>query len=175
MAISLYCSNLSQCLVVHCSYFTSYCSITHSHNTDIYRFLNIYIYMQGLAIYPLRYGCGLACCTIAVRMAGAILSQKGMGYWMFCPTSVCRIIIYNSSSSPLTYAPSYHTYHNLHPPWTHRALLSGVKWPDDVDKQNRERHLSDEEFYGVFNMTKEAFKGLDRYKQTQKKKDHRLW
>ena len=50
-----------------------------------------------------------------------------------------------------------------------------MKWPDDVDKQNRERHLSDEEFYGVFNMTKEAFKGLDRYKQTQKKKDHRLW
>ena len=45
----------------------------------------------------------------------------------------------------------------------------------DIDKQNRERHLSEEEFVGVFKMSKEAFLEVDRFKRDQKKKDNRLW
>lgn len=46
--------------------------------------------------------------------------------------------------------------------------------PDDVDKKNRETYLPDEEFEGLFGMSKDEFAALPGWKKLNKKKEHSL-
>ncbi|KAL2076535.1 hypothetical protein ACEWY4_027868 [Coilia grayii] len=55
---------------------------------------------------------------------------------------------------------------------THRVR---VKLPRDVDRTRLERHLSPEEFYGVFGMTLEQFDRLALWKKNDMKKKARLF
>jgi hypothetical protein len=55
------------------------------------------------------------------------------------------------------------------------ALLDGMAWPSDVDPTKREQHLHPEDFYAIFNMSKEEFKSLPKYKRDRIKKDKRLF
>jgi hypothetical protein len=55
------------------------------------------------------------------------------------------------------------------------ALVSGVAWPSNVDPINREKWLSDDEFYEVFDMTKRDFYDLPRFKRTMLKKEFAMF
>ncbi|XP_065882928.1 actin-binding LIM protein 1-like isoform X2 [Dysidea avara] len=54
-------------------------------------------------------------------------------------------------------------------------LIGKMKLPADVDRTKLERHLSDEEFYQVFNMAKEGFYKLAKWKQISLKKNAYLF
>jgi hypothetical protein len=52
----------------------------------------------------------------------------------------------------------------------HGPPLKGPSPPDDVCKQNREQHLSEEEFVDVFGMYREEYEGMAKWRRIQLKK-----
>lgn len=60
-------------------------------------------------------------------------------------------------------------------PYTYKQLTALKEYlPDDLDYSAKESFLTDEEFQSIFEMDKEAFGKLPKWKQTQKKKDKNL-
>jgi hypothetical protein len=55
------------------------------------------------------------------------------------------------------------------------VLRQGVEWPINVDPANREKFLSDEEFFQVFKMTKEKFRSLASFERIRLKKEKQLF
>jgi hypothetical protein len=49
-------------------------------------------------------------------------------------------------------------------------FLKGPSPPDDVCTQNREQHLSEEEFVDVFGMYREEYEGMAKWRRIQLKK-----
>ena len=47
--------------------------------------------------------------------------------------------------------------------------------PDDVDRERKQYHLSDEEFQSVFGMTKDEFEMKPQAKQNWLRKQHNLF
>ena len=47
--------------------------------------------------------------------------------------------------------------------------------PDDVDRERKQYHLSDEEFQSVFGMTKDEFEKKPQGKQNWLRKQHNLF
>lgn len=60
-------------------------------------------------------------------------------------------------------------------PYTLKQLTCNSEFlPDDIDKGNKETHLSDEEFESVFKMSKSDFEALPKWKRANKKKELKL-
>ena len=55
------------------------------------------------------------------------------------------------------------------------CLRSGVKWPSGVDPAKREQFLSPTDFETIFDMSKEKFEKLDKYKRIRLKKEKDLF
>jgi hypothetical protein len=55
------------------------------------------------------------------------------------------------------------------------ALKAGVAWPLAVDPTKREDFLSDDDFVGIFKMTRADFKALPKFKRDNLKKDTKLF
>lgn len=54
-------------------------------------------------------------------------------------------------------------------------LVEGVQWPGNVDPANRERFLSDDDFFSVFDMTKSDFQRLPLFKRKLLKQENKLF
>lgn len=59
--------------------------------------------------------------------------------------------------------------------YSYCALVCGVLWPEDVDPQAREDHLSPDEFKQVFEMDFEQYSGLPAWKKRVLKQERRLF
>lgn len=60
-------------------------------------------------------------------------------------------------------------------PYTYKQLTCLIKFlPDDVDKSDKPKYLSDEDFESVFGMSKEEFGKLAKWKQNRTKKEKGL-
>ena len=55
------------------------------------------------------------------------------------------------------------------------ALKQGVEWPKEVNPAKREQFLSPDDFEKVFNMSKEDFNKLDKFKRERLKKEQSLF
>lgn len=55
------------------------------------------------------------------------------------------------------------------------SLRQGVQWPSNVDVTRREQYLSPTDFFEIFNMSKDEFNLLDRYKRMSLKKEKYLF
>ncbi len=57
-------------------------------------------------------------------------------------------------------------------PYTYKQLTCAAEFrPDDVEISDRPKYLSDEEFVTIFNMSREEFTALPKWKANGKKKD----
>lgn len=55
------------------------------------------------------------------------------------------------------------------------ALIQGVSWPKHIDPTKREQYLSPNDFFNVFQMTKDEFLKKDKYLRLRLKKEHQLF
>lgn len=59
--------------------------------------------------------------------------------------------------------------------YPYSALKAGVKWPSNVNPAQRETYLNDDDFFQVFQMTKEEFRQQPNYVRKRMKQDKGLF
>ena len=59
--------------------------------------------------------------------------------------------------------------------YPYEALKSGVEWPSNVDPTRRETFLSDDDFFNIFQMTKEEFRQLPNFVRKRIKQEKELF
>jgi hypothetical protein len=59
--------------------------------------------------------------------------------------------------------------------YSYAALRYGVRWPPDVNPQQREQHLCEEEFQQILGMNFPEFCSLPAWRQAEMKKERSLF